>query len=577
MKENALYLEADEDITSAIDKLQKLAGDSAQIVVPKRSTLLQSVINLKLLKKAAADYHKELVLVTNDRIAADLAARVGLAVAPSLGAKAIMASNAAPAPSINEDIIEEADPEPLPPAPEPVVQTSKPKLKRPFFARKPVAEGASSAPVELAAGAGLGAGGAATADEPAADTPAKSALPKVKVPDFNRLQQRLLWVGLAAFLVVGYVAAMYFLSSAKVTLFASGTKIDIDTSFSADPNLKQSDMDKGVLAAQTVSFSKDLSGPFTATGKRDVGTKATGSVTVYNEYDTNAHTLVAGTRFQSPDGKVFRTKSDVVVPGAAVGLKNGQFVLTPGKSDPVAVEADQNGDSYNQAPARYIIPGYAGDMQAKIYGQGAQMNGGTSKVITVVTQADIDKAKSELLSQDKDTVQKDLEDKAPTGYRVLAGSEQQNADAVTASPALDQEASSAKLTVKVNYSQLAVLKKDFEELIRAQEQKQIGDANQIYDDGLDAAKLTLGDRDSTGRQSFHIATQAYGGARLDEKVIAAQIKGKKYGEAIKQVTSLPGIQRAEINLWPVWSTGLPGRPDKIKVTIQVAGVTGEDK
>ncbi len=98
MKDNALYLEVDEDITSAIDKLSKSAEGSVQIVVPKRSTILQSIINLKLLKKAADQSGKEIVLVTNDRIATDLAARVGLAVAAAIGAK----------PVISEPVIPEA-------------------------------------------------------------------------------------------------------------------------------------------------------------------------------------------------------------------------------------------------------------------------------------------------------------------------------------------------------------------------------------------------------------------------------------------------------------------------------------
>src|SRR6267154_590890 len=97
MKDNALYLEADEDITSAIDKLTKSSGTSVQIVVPKRSTMLQSIINLKLLKKAAEKGGKELVLVTNDRIASDLAGRVGLAVAPSIGAKPVIVEQEIPA------------------------------------------------------------------------------------------------------------------------------------------------------------------------------------------------------------------------------------------------------------------------------------------------------------------------------------------------------------------------------------------------------------------------------------------------------------------------------------------------
>src|SRR5215469_4965346 len=113
MKDNALYLEADEDITSAIDKLTKSPAQKVQIVVPKRSTMLQSIINLKLMKKAAEGAGKELVLVTNDKIATDLAGRVGLAVAPSVGANAVVQTAEMPEDlKSNEEIIEASDPEP---------------------------------------------------------------------------------------------------------------------------------------------------------------------------------------------------------------------------------------------------------------------------------------------------------------------------------------------------------------------------------------------------------------------------------------------------------------------------------
>ena len=117
MKDNALYLEVDEDITSAIDKLSKAPAGPVQIVVPKRSTMLQSIINLKLLKKAADQSGKELVLVTGDRIASELAARVGLAVAPAIGATAVMSKPSIPEQlKNNEEIIDADDPELAPAA-----------------------------------------------------------------------------------------------------------------------------------------------------------------------------------------------------------------------------------------------------------------------------------------------------------------------------------------------------------------------------------------------------------------------------------------------------------------------------
>ncbi len=564
MKDNALYLEADEDITSAIDKLQKVEGDAVQIVVPKRSTMLQSIINLKLLKKAAASSGKELVLVTNDRVATDLAGRLGLAVAPSLGAKPVIAETAAPEPVSNEDVIEADDPEPTPPTEAPAAVASKPTApKKPLFARKAV----DDKPTPPATPASVAAAAVDAAEEPSSvDSIAKSG---PKVPNFNKLQKRLLWVGLAVVLIVGYFVAMYFLTSAKVTLYAVGSKVGIDMTFAADPNLHQTDQSSSVLAAQTVTFSKDLSAPFTPTGQKDVGTQATGQMTIYNTYDTNTHELTSGTRLSAPDGKIFRTNSDVTVPGATPTLSHGQLSLQPGTVT-VAVTADQNGDTYNEGPARYTIVAYSGDMQSKIYGQGAQMGGGTSKTVTVVTQDDINKAQTALLAGDKAGSQRNLDSKVPSGYQALTSSQAQTADNVTSSPTIGAEGTTATLSLKATYTELAVKKTDYTALVEAAEQKQIGSQNQVYDNGLNNAQVTASPADSSGRQSFHLTTQAYGGAKLDKVQIATQLKGKRYGDAAEAATKLPGVQKVDISLWPVWVTSLPARASQISISIQVA-------
>ncbi len=569
MKDNALYLEVDEDITSAIDKLQKMSASSVQIVVPKRSTMLQSVINLKLLKKAAADSGKELALVTNDRVATDLAGRIGLAVATSLGARAVLAEPKAPEPEAVEDIIEADEPEPprpVEPEAKPAAEAPKSAAKRPLFARRQL----DDKPAPASAAVSAAAGAATDSGDKAGPT---SAAPKV--PNFNRLQRRLLWAGGAAALIIAYFAAMYFLSSAKVTLYAIANKVGIDLTFAVDPNLKQTDIAKSVLAGQTVTFSKDVSAPFTPSGKKDVGTKAAGSVAFYNSYDTNPHTYVAGTQLVAPDGKVFRTTADVVVPAASVTLVGGTPVVSPGKSGDVGVQADANGDGYNEAPARYAIKNLSGDQQAKIYAQGGQMSGGTSKTVTIVTQADVDKAKTEALAKDKEASERDLEGRVPSGYVALKGSQQQRADNVTSTPAVEQEATTATITLKLIYTQLAVKKTEYQDLVRMQEQKQIGSQNQIYDDGIDSAQLTAENAEASGRQSFHFTTDAYGGAKLNQADIASQLKGERYGDAAETASKLPGVQRAEISLWPVWNTKLPARASQIKVTIQVSDKKGE--
>jgi hypothetical protein len=558
MKDNALYLEADEDITSAIDKLSKSTGSSVQIVVPKRSTMLQSIINLKLLKKAAETSGKELVLVTNDRIASDLAARVGLGVAPSLGAKPVIKEAEVPDLKSHDEVIEADDPEPpLLPA-EPATKPAPPR--RAFLKRRAVSDEPAVPALTAAAAA-----------EAATPAPAAASGPGLKVPNFARLQRRVMWVGLAVALVVGYFVTMYFIQSAKVTLYANGSKVSIDTTFAVDPGLKTTDKDKAVLAGQTVSVSKDLSGAFTPTGKKDVGTKAGGTITISNCLDNNDHTFVAGTRFQAPDGKIFRSTADVVVTG-------GQGTFFTGCTKPgtgtVTVQADQNGDTYNEAPATYTMPGLPASQQTgqnSITSKGAQMSGGTSKSVTIVTQSDVDTAKAAILDKDKDNAKRDLDGRVPSGYVQLEPSQTAKVDSITPSPAVDAEGSTGTLALKVTYTVLAVKQSEYKDLVEAQELKQIGDKNQIYDDGLAAAQLTTSDGDTTGRQTFHFTTEASGGPKIDTAALTAQLKGKRFGDATDLAKRQPGVSNAEISLSPSWSTNLPSRPGKIKIVIQVAG------
>ena len=555
MKDQALYLEADEDITSAIDKLAKTSGTTVQIVVPKRSTLLQSIINLKLLKKAAADHQKDLVLVTGDKVATDLAARLGLAVAPSVGADAVV-GDAAPIPKPdNEDIIEADDPEPTP-IPEAVTPPVNAKPKKPLFARKPVAE-----PI-VAAAAAAETETVTSAAEPVAEVAAK---PGAKVPNFGRLQRRLVWVGLAIVLIGGFFIYVNLASKATVTLFASGTKVPVNLTFAVDPN--QSSSSSAVLAGQTVTYTKNLSQPITPTGTQDAGTKAAGQVTMYNNYDTSSHTLVAGTRLAAPDGKVFLTNADVTIPGET--LSGSPASIHPGQAT-VAVTASQNGDSYNEAPAKYTVVAYTGAMQTDIYGQGAQMSGGTTKTVTVVSQDDVDKAEAAMLAADKDGSGKALDGKVPSGYTTLSGSTGVTAANITSAPAVNAVATSATVTLEATYTELAVKKTDLETLLKGRELAQVGLNNQIYDDGLGSAQITSSGKDTSGHPQFSLSTQAYSGAKIDTVALAKQLAGHKYGDATDLASRQPGVQRVGIALSPAWLPSLPSRAAKITVTIQVA-------
>jgi hypothetical protein len=550
-----IYLEVDEDITSAIDKLTKDPAQSVQLVAAKRSTLMQSVINLRLLKKAAADAKKQLVVVTSDRVVTNLAGRIGVPVASQVG-EAARVPTAAAASALTEDEIDggtigDDDEGPAATAKKviPVTAAADTVEPEPEPEPEPVAVPQRPAPP--------------SASRPAAVKPTKS---KSAVPNIGSMQKKVLWIGGAILLILLLFAANLYLTTAKVTLFMKGTQSTVSFSLTADPTLKQSAIDNGVLAASQLTISKTLQSNVQATGTKDIGTKASGSMTVYNGYDSSPHQLVAGTRFASPDGKIFRSTGDATVPGGTLG--GGKIV--PGQTT-VQVEADQNGDQYNLGPARYSIPGLPADQQSTIYGQGAQMKGGTSKTVKVVTQADVDKAKQSALDSNKDKVQGDLQDKAGKGQRLLSESLQQNVTAVDANPEVGAEGSSGQVSVHVTYTQLAVSESELSQLTRAAELKQVGADKEIYSDGSDKLQLTtLGKPDGDGTQKFTATALAFAGGKVDKDGLAKQMKGKKYGEASDLASQQPDVERVEIKLTPGWATSMPMFAGHIHTEVKVS-------
>ena len=526
--QESLYLEVDEEITSAIDKLLELDAQSVAIVVPKRSTLLQSLVNLKLLKKAAADAGKELVLVTTDRTSTHLAGRLGLLVAPALGAQAKVPETTGEAPSAATEVVEE-DPTDAPALP---VHDNSSPLAGPVMTKRAL--------------------------EP--DAPKVAKTKSARIPDFNSFQKRLLWGGGAVALLLLLTLANFFFKSATVTLYVQGEKVATDFDFTVDTAGK-SDYEAAIVEGERLEVGHDLTTKVTATGKKDVGTKAKGQMTAYNGYDSTPRSFPAGARFIAPDGKVFTADADFTIPGASVVAGT----LAPG-STKVSVTAAQAGDQYNLAPAKYSMPG----QPAQVYGQGNQMSGGTSKQVTVVTQGDIDSARQEALDTDKGEGEDDLKKEAGKNKRLIAPSWKVDVAQQQSSPAVDQEAETATLTLKVVYSQLAVPEADFVKMVEAQQLKLIGEQNQIYENGLENAEITaVAGRDET----FSLSTEAYGGAKLNTKQLAEDIKGKRFGDAKELAEKQPGVERAEVQIRPSWSTKLPrlGRNIKIELKVDSAG------
>src|SRR5688572_8296729 len=81
---DTIYIDVDDEITAIIDKVESSKQKIIALVLPKRAATLQSIVNMRLLKRSATNAGKNVVLITSEAALLPLAGAAGLHVAKNL-------------------------------------------------------------------------------------------------------------------------------------------------------------------------------------------------------------------------------------------------------------------------------------------------------------------------------------------------------------------------------------------------------------------------------------------------------------------------------------------------------------
>ncbi|MBP9827285.1 hypothetical protein KBC99_02275 [Candidatus Saccharibacteria bacterium] len=513
-KHHVIYLEHDAEITEAIEKLKKTDFKSVRIVVPTRSPLLQSIVNLKLLKKAATDSKKELILVTSDKHAAALAGKVGLLVAKNVKSEALLPA------SEPEPTRLKADSNPLTADIDEATKRRQEDLPIQRF------------------------------DEPESKKSAKKG--RGKIPNYTKFQVWI-WAGAAILilLIVSWVLAA-FLQTATVKVMASANPQSIQADFivASSPTGDQ-------VAAQSIETIKELSQSIQPTGQKDIGSKASGTVTVSNCSESEDFTIPAGTGVVT-SSKQFVTGSAVLVPGAKF---SGGSCSKAGTAQ-VAISASENGDNYNFSQATFAFSGLNKSVTAT-----GTTSGGLSKKITVLSKNDVDTASKTLIDGVKGAVLIELKDKATSEQKILEESLASSIVSTDTTPAIDAEAASATIKLKVKYVITAISKTELEKVVARNLQAATDKGDAIIDSGLDTATIKIGKDVKAGKQ-YTLTTTAYTGAKIDTEKLKKDVAGKSKKEVSDIAKQYPSVTSASVDSWPFISN-MPSSPANITVTVTV--------
>jgi hypothetical protein len=534
MAKDIIYIDIEDDITAIIGKIKASREKIIALVPPKRIGALQSAVNLRLLARVAKDGHKHLVLITNNQALIALSAAAAIPIAKNLQSKPEIAEIAALEVDDGEDVIDGAQ--------LPVGELVKTADKQPD--EEKVEETIETIDIEP------------EVSKTAKVEPKKFAKAGPKVPDFSKFRKMLFFgvIGGAA-LISFLVWAIWFAPSAKIIITAKTTQAPVSLAVKL-AGTAPTDVSKGTIQTISKTIKQDVSVEFTATGKKKLGDKASGIMTLSNADSSDPINVPVGSIFSNGDYN-FVTSADVDVPGATI--VSGDIVA--GSVD-ANVEAADIGADYN-LPATSYSSTIVG-----ITAEGSNMTGGSSHDAIVVTAEDITKATQALNALSTDDTKKQLSDQFVNGETVVGDSFAASYAKPVSTPALNAEVTSgkAKLTSATTFTITAIAKSELETYLKDAITKQIENANKqrIYDTGIDNVVLS-GYQKNDKTATVNIAATGKIGPNIDTAFIEEQVRGLRYGDVQALISSINGVSNVDIKFSYFWVNTVPGDIKKIDV------------
>ncbi|MSR78771.1 MAG: hypothetical protein EXS59_01330, partial [Candidatus Taylorbacteria bacterium] len=221
--------------------------------------------------------------------------------------------------------------------------------------------------------------------------------PSQQRPSSESHSRFFLWlISAVAVLVLAFILSNTF-SGATVTVTPKSQIVSVNLDFVAKTRPSA-----GELGFVPLSIVKDKDVTVVADSEQKMETRATGKIIVYNNYSVSVQRLVKNTRFETPDGLIYRITDSVMVPGRY--SLNGQLV--PGSIE-ATVQADMVGSEYNIGLTDFTVPGFKSDPNrfSSFYGRSkTPMTGGKVGIEKVVSQAKSAEIKKQLQSELKDAV-----------------------------------------------------------------------------------------------------------------------------------------------------------------------------
>ena len=585
-----VYLDIDDEITSAAARIRVAEEVRVALVVPSGSRLATSRINFRLLAREAQGRSRQLIIVAPDGATRSLAASAGLAVYATvreleeafadpaatggpMGGPPVVPPGAGPADDAGPPLAASAADAPLAGLARPIEKGAR--GRQPGDTEPTRVIPADRGPMARPLG-DVGSGTAGAYEQPSRGSSGRGGGPNLPVVGGGDRRggghRTALVVGGAVVLLaalVGGVLGYVFLPAATIVVTPKVEPISLTFNVTADPTVTEPDAVNAAVPATVVTFPLTASNEFPATGKKVTTTKAAGVVTFSSFDPARSNTIPAGSIVSTTSDVQFVTTNAVHLPPATLVTNGSSVTVVPSTGDSKVTAVKGGVDGNVDAGAIRVVPAGENGVTTKVTNQ-APTTGGTRTETLQVSQKDIDAATAKLtkdLADQLDAVIADPSQAAP-GATVFPDTKAMTAPTSSIDPTtlVGQIVETFTFDLSATGSVTAVDETAVQDVATARLLSNVGADHALVKGSLE---VTVGKgRVQGGAIVFPVRASASDARTVVADDLIPAVRGRTAAEARTILTTYGDVT---IDLWPGFSDRIPTYDFRIDLTVhQVA-------
>lgn len=367
-------------------------------------------------------------------------------------------------------------------------------------------------------------------------------------------------LGLIALIII--VLGLYlFLPKAAVKIFVEPKILEKDAQVIADPSQKVVDENAKIIPGQIVQTEVSGTDKDSATGKKEVGDAAKGTIVIYNK-TFDAKSLSKGTIVSSPNGLKFSLDSSVNIASQSASDSG----ITFGKANAQATAGSIGADGNLPSGSELTISNFpSSQLSAKAEGN---FSGGTSKTVTVVSTDDQKKLLAKLSSNLRLQAQQKLQDQLKN-KKILQEALTEQIIRKSYSKDAGDQAAEFSLNMSASYKGTAYNDQDLRLIVSKLVTTQVPDGFQL-DLSNTETQADVSNVDKNGKVIFLARFKAKLLPKINTEKVKNDIKGKSVKSAKDKIKSMENVLDAEIKISPALPSFLQRLPLLTsKITVEV--------